>query len=247
MMPAWFASDAVDSLLLVLSALEHHGFTPVAHKGLLLGALRLQGLLPWDDDADAFLLDASPEDVIRRLGPVCQSHGLRLWYRQRHGYFFVFPQTALPFAHAGLTELGLLTRSVAPDGAHFDAHEPRRHLTERELLPLQRIPFYTSWIHGPAQPEVAMHRMYGPLASPAEMGRFAAPQIAPASAEFWQRARPLHGPLDWPLISARFRDPPRGIRRQVGQLPHLLWHLANRGHWIATDLIRALAGGDHGA
>lgn len=243
MMPSWFASDAVDNLLFVLSALEHHGIAPVAHKGLLLGALRLRGLLPWDDDADAFLLDTSPDALESRLGAIFRVHGFTLLFRRQHGYFFAYPRTVLPFAHAGLTELGLLTRTTAADGAHFDAHEPLRHLHERELLPLRRVPFYSSWVPGPAEPEVAMQRMYGALASPAVMQRFQAPAVSPEVEEFWRQARPLDGPPDWPRISARFIARARRPSFQVSQLAGAAWHLLNRGHWLLTDALRSLAGG----
>lgn len=244
MMPSWFASDAVDSLLFVISALEQHGFRPVAHKGLLLGALRLRGLLPWDDDTDVFLLDTSPHEMDARVAPVCRAHGFTLRFRRQHGYFFAFPTTLLPFAHAGLTELGLLTRTETTDGTQFDAHEPRRRLHAHELLPLGRVPFYGSWVPGPAQPEVAMARMYGSLAAPEVMRRFRAPAVSPEVEAFWRSARPMDGPPDWPRISARFAARARRPGFQSRQLLGAAWHLLNRGHWLTTDALRALAGGD---
>lgn len=244
MMPSWFASDAVDSLLFVISALEQHGFTPVAHKGLLLGALRLRGLLPWDDDADAFLLDTSPKELDSGLAAICREHGFTLRFRPQHGYFFAFPTTFVPFAHAGLTELGLLTRTQGTEGADFDVHEPRRHLRERELLPLSRVSFYGSWLPAPAQPEVAMDRMYGAIAAPNVMGRFTAPAVSREVEDFWRAARPMEGPVDWPRISARFRARARSPLFQLRQLLGAAWHFVNRGHWLATDFLRAMAGGE---
>lgn len=243
MMPSWFATDVVDSLLFVVSALEEHGFTPVAHKGLLLGALRLRGLLPWDDDADAFLLDASTSELDSRFATVCREHGFTLRFRRQHGYYFAFPTSLLPFPHAGLTELGLLTRSVAADGAHFDAHEARRHLREMELLPLSRVPFYGSWLSGPAQPEVALDRMYGALAAPEVMREFRAPAISAEVEDFWRDARPLDGPQDWRRISQRIRARRQSLRFQLRQLPCAAWHFANRGHWLLTAALRSLSGG----
>ncbi len=247
MMPSWFATPVVDSLLFVLSALEHHGLTYVAHKGLLLGALRLGGVLPWDDDSDAFLVDADAGDVERRFGPVCRAHGFALWLRRREGYFFAFPRTVFPFALSGLTELGLLTRTVDGEGTHFDAHEPRRHLREGELFPLRRIPFYGSYVLGPARADVAVDRMYGALASPAVMSRFQAPHIARPVADFWREARPLDGTLDWPRISRRFQERSRSPGFHLAQVPSAAWHVVNRGHWIATDVLRSLAGGERGS
>lgn len=243
MMPSWFATPVVDSLLFVLSALEHHGVQYVAHKGLLLGAVRLGGLLPWDDDSDAFLVETSPDRVEKELGPVCESHGFVLRFRKREGYFFAYPRTAIPFALSGLTELGLLTRTVVGGTTHFDAHERRRHLLEGELFPLRRIPFYGSYLLGPARAETALDRMYGPLASSDVMHRFAAPRIASPVAEFWRTARPLDGTLDWPRISARFRERSRNPAFHLAQIPCGAWHVANRAHWIATDLLRRLGGG----
>jgi len=242
-MPSWYATPVVDSLLFVLSALEHHGQRYIAHKGLLLGALRLGGLLPWDDDADAFLVDASVDDVQQRFGPLFRDHGFVLRLREREGYYFAFAKSALPFPLSGLTELGLLTRTVDGGVTHFDAHNPPRHLREDELFPLRRIPFYGSYVLGPAQPDVAMARMYGESASVAVMSRFQAPRIAAPVAEFWREARPIDGALDWPRISRRFLHRKRDLAFHLGQLPCSAWHVVNRSHWVATDILRAAAGG----
>lgn len=243
-MPSWFATPVVESLLFVLSALEHHGLPYIAHKGLLLGALRLGGLLPWDDDSDVFLVDASAEDVEKRLGPECRAHGFVLRFRTREHYFFAFPKTILPFPLSGLTELGLLTRTVDGGVTHFDAHYPPRHLREDELFPLRRIPFYGSYVLGPARAELALDRLYGESASDAVMSRFHAPRIAPSVADFWREARPLDGPLDWPRISERFVERLRSPRFHLSQIPASAWHLVNRSHWVATDMLRGLAGGE---
>jgi hypothetical protein len=178
---------------------------------------------------------------------VCREHGFVLWFRRHEGYFFAFPKTFVPFALSGLTELGLLTRTVDADGAHFDAHEPRRHLHERELLPLKRIPFHGSYILGPAQPEVALDRMYGDLASAAVMSSYQAPRIAPSVADFWRKARPVDGALDWERISRRFRNRKRSVGFHLAQVPCAAWHVVNRSHWIATDVLRSMAGGERGS
>lgn len=241
MMPSWFATPFVDSLLFVLSALEHRGFAYVAHKGLLLGAVRLGGVLPWDDDSEVFLVDASAEDVAARVGPVLADHGFALRFQRRGYYFNAYPRIFLPFPLAGLTELGLLTRSVDAQGVHFDAHEPHRHLRQNELFPIRRIPFHGSYVLGPSAADLAAERMYGELASPATMSRFRRPEIAPSVASFWREARPLEGPMDWLRISERFRRRMRSPSFHLTQVPCSVWYLANRAYWVAMDGLRSLA------
>jgi hypothetical protein len=244
MMPSWFATPVVESLLFVLSALEHEGFTCTAHRGLLLGALRLGGLLPWDDDSDVFLVDADPAGVEQRIGPLLEEHGFRLRFREHEHYYFVFPRTLFPVPLSGLTEVGFFTRTEDRNGVQFDVHDPRRRLSKDELFPLQRLPFHGSYVMGPAQAGVAMERMYGDLASPAAMNRFRAPQIAREAQDFWGAARPIDGPLDWPRISRRFMERRRSPSFHIWQLPCSAWHMVNRGHWVATDMLRAMAGGE---
>jgi LicD family len=246
MMPSWFATPFVENLLCVLSALDHFGFKYIAHKGLLLGAVRLRGVLPWDDDCDVFLVDEAAADVATRLGPVLEQVGIRLTFRETGYYFEATPRIPFPFGYYSLTEIGLLTRSESPGGAVYDAHEPGRMLAHHEVLPLLRIPFYGTYVMGPARAEVAIERMYGSLASRDEMARFAAPHIDEEARVFWSEARPIDGELDWPRIRERMQHRNNSPGLLWRHSMRWAWFISNRSYWIGIDLIRMAAGGRRG-
>ena len=243
MMPSWYATPFAESLLFTASALEHLGMAFIAHKGTLLGALRLGGVLPWDDDADLFLVDAYAEDVSRLLGPLLQEHGFVLRFRSSGYYFSAYPRLAVPLHMGGLTEMGLMTRTGTDGDIHFDRHEPGRRLSEKELFPIRRIPFYGSHLPGPADSEAAVARMYGALAGPEVMGRFKAPALAAEAVAFWRTARPVDGPQDWEAISRRMRTRSRDPAFHLAQAACSAWYLANRSYWMAVDGLRRAAGG----
>jgi LicD family len=243
MMPSWYATPFVESLLFVASVLEHHGLRYIAHRGTLLGALRLGGLLPWDDDADLFLLDADAADVEARLGPVFAAHGFILRFRRPGYYFTAFPRLVVPLHMGGLTELGLMTRTGEGDDVVYDRHEPRRHLKDAELFPLRRVPFHGSYLSAPNRADVAMERMYGELAAQRVMARFRAPVVHPEVEAFWSEARPVAGDADWDRISARMTERGHALSFHIAQGPCSAWYLANRCYWMAMDGVRAAAGG----
>ena len=243
MMPSWFATPFVESLLFVLSAAEHHGIRCIAHKGLLLGALRLEGVLPWDDDSDVFLVDESREDVEAELRGTLERHGFRLRFVERDYYFWAYPRIWLGLPLGGLTELGLLTRTGTATQAVYDDHEPGRRLTAAEILPLRRYPFHGSYLMGPNQAEVAVDRMYGPLATAEAFARFRRPRLAPGTEEFWHQTRPIDGDVDWERISSRFMERKRSVAFQATQLPCSAWWIANRAYWLGMDGLRTVAGG----
>jgi len=242
MMPRWYATPFVDSLLFVASALEHCGVRYVAHRGTLLGALRLQGVLPWDDDADLFVAGEDAQSLEAKLGATLRDHGFAFTFLPRQYYFWAHPKTIWQRPFAGLTEIGLLTESRDASGAIvFDAHEPRRQITADQLLPPIELPFYGTYLRAPRDSEGAMQRYYGELASPAALARFERPPLARECEEFWQRARPRGGALDWPAISARFRERSHSVRFQLNQAPCTAFWIAGRAQWLATDALRTLA------
>lgn len=242
MMPRWYATPFVDSLLFVASALEHCGIRYIAHRGTLLGALRLRGLLPWDDDADLFVVGEDAQSLALKLGAALREHGFAFRFLERPYYFWAHPRTIWQRPFAGLTELGLLTESRDAAGhVVYDAHEPRRRITAEQLLPEIDLPFYGTYLRAPHDSEGSLARYYGELASPVALARFERPPIARECEAFWRRARPLGGELDWPAISQRFAARAQSLQFQLGQGPCTAFWLAGRAQWLATDALRALA------
>jgi hypothetical protein len=243
MMPQWYATPFVESLLFVASALDHCGVRYVAHRGTLLGALRLQGVLPWDDDADLFVIDENAESLDAKLGSTLREHGFVFTFLKTQYYFWAHPKTIWQRPFAGLTEIGLMTESRdASSGTRvFDAHEPRRTITAQQLLPPITLPFYGTYLPAPRDSEGAMQRYYGDIASAGALASFERPRIEPECDAFWRHARPRGGELDWPAISARFRERAQSVRFQLNQGPCTAFWIAGRAQWLATDALRALA------
>lgn len=242
MMPRWYATPFVDSLLFVASALEHCGVRYVVLRGTLLGALRLQGVLPWDDDSDLFVVGENAESLEAKLGATLREHGFAFKFLAREYYFGAYPNTIWQLPFAGLTEIGLFTESRDASGAVlYDVHEPRRRITAEQLLPPTTLPFYATHLPAPRDAQGALHRYYGELASAEALATFERPPIEHECEEFWRRARPLGGSLDWPAISARFKQRANSARFQLHQGPCTAFWIAGRAQWLAADALRTLA------
>lgn len=228
-MPGYVAANFVENLLFTLSACERAGVRYFAHWGTLLGAHRLEGLCPWDEDADVFLLDEDRASIERKLGDVLRAHGFDLtwdagghyWVRQRPWW-----------AGQGHVALEFLPR--APAGSPRPDWDP--WLPPAMLLPLRPYPFYGSWIAGPADAEAVLDRLYGETGRPAAMERFTAPPVPPEARAFWSEARA--GTLDWEAISARFLQRKRS--RPLHHVATFPWWWFNGGYNVGIKRLRGL-------
>jgi hypothetical protein len=218
MMPGFVAANLADNVLFFASLCEALGIELVAHYGTLLSAVRLQGIAPWDEDADVYTVGLDLEEAYARLHGPLREHGFGLRWSQKRDAIYV-PQ--VPWiagqGHIGLSALPELLRDDQdPRAQGWDAY-----LRSSELYPLHRCAFYGSHLPVPAQPEPVLERLYGDSGSVAVMQRFVRPEPAAERTAFWQRMRPIDGPTDWPSISAHFR-------RRAAQPP---WHAATFPWW----------------
>lgn len=231
-MPRYVATHFADNLLFLLSALERAGLSYVAHFGTLLGAVRLRGVCPWDEDADVYLIDEDRRSVEDGLRDVLESHGFQLVYDARD-FFWVKPRPW--WAGQGHIGLSFLPR-LAPAGAPRPTHPDDPSLAREELFPLTRLSYHGTWIWGPADPDSVIRRLYGETGSVASMARFRAPSIDREAAAFWATARAPR--LDWDAISARFRGG-RG-RRRLGHARTWPWWWWNGAYNIGVRQLRRL-------
>lgn len=219
LMPGWVAENFVESLLFTLSACEREGMRYTAHFGTLLGAHRLGGVAPWDEDADIHLLGEDRASVERKLGKVLDEHGFDLVWEPRWGIFWVRQR---PW-WAGQGHIALEFMPAAPHA--YDGALPSWEgwIPPEQLLPLSRVPFHGSWIWGPADPAALLDRLYGEDGSAAAMARFERPRLDPATEAFWRAARggAQGDGLDWPAISERLLRQLR--RRPLAHLTTFPW------------------------
>lgn len=233
--PPSVATNFVENLFFALSLLEREGFVVMAHFGTLLGALRYGGMLPWDEDADLYVVRGTPDEIRARTRGLFTAHGLALLDDPR-GFFWIRQRPWL----AGQGHIGLEHFPERAPGAPRPDHPSDPCVAEDELLPLARYPFHGSWVWGPRDAEAVVQRLYGETATPEALARFRAPEIDPEARAFWRRARgtPEAPTLDWPAISSRFLERARrGPLAHAGVFPWWWW---NGAYNIGIKRLRAL-------
>lgn len=232
MIPTGPATQFAELLLFTASALEHVGINYIAHYGTLLGAARLGGPLPWDEDHDIYLFDVTPDLVNEKLGNLFRQHGYRLlpdpkgffWVRER-----IWPAGS---GHLALEFLPPLIQHPE-DLPTWEGGAP--HLLNEELLPLCRLPLCSSFIWAPAATEIILQRLYGRSGERDVMQAFVATPISAEARAFWARARTPDA-LDWPAISARFKR-----RSRWKYLLNVPWWWFNGGYIVIINRIKAWA------
>lgn len=232
MMPGYVATNFAENLLFLLSALEHHGLVYTAHFGTLLGAVRLSGICPWDEDADIYLVDEDRASVEEKLRAVLEQHGFQLLYDQRDFFWVKQHPWVAGQGHIGLSFLPRVKAAGAPAPNH--PSDPA--MAHEELYPLRRYAYYATSIWGPANPEAICVRLYGETGSVATMARFAPPSIDEESRAFWSAARDAEGKLRWPEISARFMA--RRRRHPWQHFRTFPWWWANGAYNIGIGKLR---------
>jgi len=243
MMPLHNADLLVDTLPTAVSVIERQGFAYTAHQGTLLGAARLGGLLSWDVDADIGLLEPNAEKVRIGLEGALLEYRLALIFSPNAYYY-----TIRPFAQAfgkrvllfPIIEVILVSSTVDPHTGEigYDRHSPRRMFGARELLPLRRYAWHTSFISGPAQPEPVIGRLYGESGGPRAFLGHEPPRLSEEVGHFWQHARPLVGPVDLETVRARAVAGGKWIRL----LRCAPWYAANGAYSEALERVRRAAG-----
>lgn len=245
MMPSANAAHLVETLLIVSSVFESVGITFTIHHGCLLGVTRLRGLLPWDIDADLFLVGETGGSFKAKVAEPLAELGFTLEERVAGRYFVVRPAVSV-FGYVvplfPIVEVDLLQESTDPLGQIvYDQRAPHRRWDAGELLPIRRYAFYSTWLPGPRDPEPVLVRLYREAGSPEALGRFRAAHLPVAEEHFWRHARPYRGEPDRSRIWQRGREFRRCIL--VRCLASAPWYVLNGLYSIVVQSIRRKAGG----
>jgi hypothetical protein len=135
--------DVADLVRITDEVLESQGIPYVTSHGTLLGAVRHQGVIPFDDDGDAYILDQSA--FVDRLDEVrgeFEARGAFLWQKDGDTYFKVskvgswlnFPVMDLYEYHGKFEDESNLYPLARLPFEDFEVNVPCRYLHCLDLL-----------------------------------------------------------------------------------------------------------------
>lgn len=139
---------ALDVLKKTMHALESHGVEYWAVAGTLLGAVRHQGLIPWDDDVDLGVDSTKHKNAIanidfpsfglslRKVSYGFMIHDLNVGIKGAHVDLFMMRLNDSSYEYSEPFRYGLDNESLSWDNIF-----PKDKILAEDLFPLRRVPF----------------------------------------------------------------------------------------------------------
>lgn len=168
-----------DLLKKVDRVFTEHQITYWATGGTLLGAIRSQGIIPWDDDMDICVLDSDEEKIIALQGELAKD-GLGLYYHKEKNFYKIFNLNGAFIKNVKGTEafrpyrypfVDIFIMTLAPrkevediyvyKSSYFFWLFPDETFTYSQIQGIHRIPFGPSMIPVTSEAEEWCDRIYG--------------------------------------------------------------------------------------
>lgn len=185
------AKELYDLMDQVDKIFEKHGLTYWAFAGTLLGAVRSQGLIPWDDDLDICIFE-SDEKKLLSLKNELEEQDLGLYYYEQKEFYKIFLINGTPIEDTrnpgalrsycypfvdifvmGLPPLKEELDIYSHKSCFFFRNFPEESFTSDQLSHFHRIPFGPISIVVPKDAEEWLNRNYGVKAYPEFWKKFA--------------------------------------------------------------------------
>ncbi len=135
-----------------------HNISYWINFGTLIGAVRHQGIIPWDNDADVSMTDSEAQKFLK-LKPLLTQLGYQV-NKRCFGYMILSQNAHLDIFLMKKRDGQYIFARRRPRNT-FTGHDGKKvHFTEDELFPLKEYAFGSFMVWGPNKPHRFLDHLY---------------------------------------------------------------------------------------